>query len=87
MKDVDREDRCTQVKICFDILGENMVCFYVRGVAECDGRHVGRQTPCRSGEGKNVGGVSQSQQVLEHVILPSDDSFVARRGCAENRVR
>jgi len=33
-------------------------------------------------KGKNVGGVSQSQQVLEHVILPGNDSLVVRRGCA-----
>jgi len=80
MKDVDG-NRNTQVKLCFGILGENNVCFYVRRVTECDGRHVGRQTPCGSGEGKNVGGVFQSQQVLEYV-LPSNDSLVARRGCA-----
>ena len=32
----------------------------------------------------NVEGVSQSQQV--HVVLPSNDSLVARRGCEENGV-
>jgi len=57
-------------------------------VTECDCRHVGRQTTYGNREGKNVGEVSKSQQVLEHVILlPSADSLVARRGCAGNRVR
>ncbi len=59
-------------------LGENIVCFWI---AECDGRHVGRHWERR---GKNVEGVSQSQQV--HVVLPSNDSLVERTGCEENGV-
>jgi hypothetical protein len=50
MKDVDGEHGCAEGKVCFSMVGKNIVWFQVWRVAESDCCHVWRETPYGSGD-------------------------------------